>query len=131
MNIFISFILVGIGGGIGAMLRYGLTLIPFPHTPVGEFPWMTMIINFVGSFLIGFIAEISLEKRISAKWTTFIKVGILGGFTTFSSFTLATLTAIQKGRWITASTYVVCSVLFSLIGCFLGQLLAKQLFKKA
>ncbi len=125
-----DFVLVIVGGGIGTGLRYGMMFIPYKGEALFGYPLITFIINFIGSFAIGFVSQISSSKVIGKKATDFIKVGILGGFTTFSSFSLDNLQLIEKGEYLTAGTYILLSAFVCLFGCFLGQLLAKAVFAK-
>ena len=88
---------VGAGGALGAMGRYGLGLIPLG----GELPLMTLLINFLGSVAIGAIVETSelAAGALSREAVLFLKVGLCGGFTTFSTFSLETLGLIEGGQY--------------------------------
>ena len=88
---------VGAGGALGAMGRYGLGLIPLG----GELPLMTLLINFLGSVAIGAIVETSelAAGALSREAVLFLKVGLCGGFTTFSTFSLETLELIEGGQY--------------------------------
>ena len=90
------------------------------------FPWGTLLINLAGAALIGFLAGIG-ERRpdLSPGWITFWKTGVCGGFTTFSTFPLETLTLLEKGRWLLGGGYMVLSVFLCLIGVALGQRLSR------
>jgi CrcB protein len=98
---------------------------------VGEtFPWGTLIVNVAGSFLIGLIATVSgTDGRfiISAEARQFLMVGILGGFTTFSSFSLQTLTLARDGQWLLVGANVVGSVVLCLIMVWAGHMLATMI----
>ncbi len=131
MGVLLDFVLVFVGGGIGASLRYGMMFIPYEKEDLYGFSLITFLINLMGSFIIGFVAEASSEKIISNHFITFLKIGVLGGFTTFSSFSLDNLEMLEKGRYVTAGVYISLSVLVCLAGTFLGQALAKTIFKKA
>ena len=126
MSMFLTIILVFCGGGIGASLRYLLGLIPTFHS----FPLITLLINIFGSFIIGIIAGISEEKGLSNNLISFIKVGVLGGFTTFSSFSLDTITLFKKSDKLGTILYLGLSITLSLIACYLGELLVKLVIKK-
>jgi CrcB protein len=95
------------------------------------FPWGTIVVNITGCFIIGFIAAISAagEGRIylSPLTRSFITIGILGGYTTFSSFSLQTLTLAQAGQWGGAAANVLISVVVCLLGVWLGAMLASSL----
>jgi CrcB protein len=95
---------------------------------VGEtFPWGTVAVNVVGSLLIGLFATLSgPDGRLLVGTTArqFVMLGLLGGFTTFSSFSLQTLTLAQNGEWMRAAANIVGSVVFCLVGVWLGHALA-------
>lgn len=103
------YLLVMLGGAIGAMLRYGLGA--WVQGLLGPgFPWSTFLINITGSFLIGLVLRLSLEGALSPEWRLFLAVGMLGGYTTFSTFSWETLTLVQQGEWLKAFLYVTGSV---------------------
>ena len=106
---------VALGGAIGAVLRYltGLAL---------AFPFGTLAVNVVGSFLIG-VLWVALADR--GAWAPFLITGILGGFTTFSAFSLDTLRLVESGRAPMAGLYVLASVALSLGAVALGHLITK------
>lgn len=115
-----AYLLVGIGGALGAMARYGA------GTMIGSlangFPASTFLINIAGSIamglLVGFLARTTPEHQHEIR--LFVAVGIFGGFTTFSSFSLDTITLIERGDYMLAGLYVVGSVLFSVAGLMMG-----------
>jgi len=117
---------VAVGSALGGVARYWCSGII--ANLVGEtFPWGTLIVNVVGSFLIGLIATVSgTDGRfiISAEARQFLMVGILGGFTTFSSFSLQTLTLARDGQWLLVGANVVGSVVLCLIMVWAGHMLA-------
>jgi fluoride exporter len=104
--------LVFLGAGIGAVARYWIQ--HFANARFPEFPAGTLLINVAGSFLIGLLVT---EKE---PFRLLVTVGILGGFTTFSAFSLETMKLIQDGKPLVAAAYVGASVLFSVLGCALG-----------
>lgn len=117
-------LLVGLGGFIGAVLRYLVSLIPIKNPEL--FPIHTFIINVIGAFVIGCIAfAISKNQNIDPKLLLFFKVGICGGFTTFSTFSLETAELIKGGSIITALIYVFASVILSVLAVMLPQLALK------
>ena len=116
-----NLLLVGAGGALGAMGRYGLSLLPFR----GEFPLLTLVTNLLGAVLIGLIAGWAGRGRLSEHWTLFWKTGVCGGFTTFSTISLETQTLLEKGRWLLGGGYIVLSVALCLLGVALGQRLSR------
>ena len=117
---------VAVGSALGGVARYWCSGIIANR--MGEtFPWGTLIINVSGSFLIGFIATVSgTDGRfiISAEARQFLMMGILGGFTTFSSFSLQTLTLARDGQWLLVGANIVGSVVLCLIMVWAGHMLA-------
>ncbi len=117
-------LLVGLGGFIGAVLRYLISLIPIKNTE--SFPINTFIINIVGAFAIGCIAfAVSKNENIDPKLLLFLKVGICGGFTTFSTFSLETVELIKGGSVVTAIIYVIASIVIGVLAVMLPQLVLK------
>ena len=108
--------LVAVGGGIGSVLRYLIGLLTAAAWG-GGFPWGTILINVVGSFVIGLVASATLEGGLlpdSPALRGFVMVGICGGFTTFSSFSLQTLELLRGGR----AGLAVLNVALSVVVCF-------------
>ena len=115
-------LLVALGGGVGACLRYLIGVIPLkePFT----FPVKTLLINLLGCFVIGLIAALVVKNSsISPKTVLFIKTGLCGGFTTFSTFALETETLIKTGHIGIALLYVALSVIVGAGLVFAGQVL--------
>jgi CrcB protein len=132
MQLLMQYLVIGLGGALGSMLRFGLgSLIDTNVQKTGYiFPWGTIIVNITGCFVIGFIFTISAGEgrlMLSSLTRQFIMIGILGGYTTFSSFSLQTLTLAQSGQWWGAVANVVLSVVLCLVGVWLGALLAGSL----
>ena len=120
----INCLVVGLGGFIGAVLRYLISLIPIKNPE--SFPVNTFIINIVGAFAIGCIAFImSKNENIDSRLLLFLKVGICGGFTTFSTFALETSELIKGGSITVALIYVVASVVLSVLAIMSPQLILK------
>ena len=119
-----DFLLVGLGGGIGSMIRYG------SNVAIGNkpFPLATLLINIVGSLLIGAVIGLSIKNEtFSNNWKLFLATGICGGFTTFSAFSLENMGLLQSGRIGIALTYIIISVVAAVIASFLGyQLIIKS-----
>ena len=125
----LAYLWVAIGGAIGSMGRYWVSGFVSDHHR-GTFPLGTLIINVTGSFIIGFLASMTeTESRTmtSPGYRQFFMVGICGGFTTFSSFSLETLRRLQDGDWLSAGANVILSVTLCLIAVWLGYLLGATL----
>lgn len=116
---------VALGGAIGSCLRYWCS--GLIARGIGEtFPWGTLVVNVTGSFLIGFVAVVTGPDGrllISTGARQFLMVGIFGGFTTFSSFSLQTLALLQDGEWLWAGANIVASVALCMLGVWLGYAL--------
>lgn len=121
-----AFLYVGLGGAIGAMARYGFSMISMK----AAIPINTLLINILGSILIGFISQLALSSHISPQLVLLIKTGICGGFTTFSTFSLETFQLIEKKAWIPAVSYIFASVMLCVIGVSLGMYGASLLTRK-
>jgi fluoride exporter len=115
-------LVVGIGGGLGAMARHGVNSLVHRWLLGAEFPHGIFLINVVGSGAIGLIAGLVASSRveISLEARTFLVVGVLGGFTTFSSFSLDTLTLVRGGQVGLAMLNVGGQVILSLVAVALG-----------
>ena len=111
----ITYILaVAAGGALGAVIRY-LVAIASGRLFGTDFPWGTLIINIAGSFLIGFLAGLfALRWDTSQAIRAFLTVGICGGFTTFSTFSLDAVYLIERGQTVTAGAYMIASVILSI-----------------
>lgn len=118
-----KWIAVGLGGTLGAIGRYSISLLPVKTS----FPWLTLITNLLGAFLIGCIVGISTEKAWPETWTLFWKTGVCGGFTTFSTFSLEAWNLLENGKTIQGGAYILLSVLLCLLGVGLGRALGRRL----
>ncbi len=119
-----SFLFVALGGAIGAMGRYAISLIPNRT----EFPILTLITNIAGAVLIGFIASIAADNNnLSSNAVLFWKTGVCGGFTTFSTFSLEAYTLFENKAYLQGGIYVALSVVFCLAGIYLGRKLAMMI----
>jgi CrcB protein len=125
--VFYHVLLVAAGGAIGSGLRH-LVNVMAGRVLGTAFPWGTFAVNLVGCFLMGVFIEV-LARRLggSQELRLFVATGILGGFTTFSAFSLDFATLYQRGAMFEAFAYVAGSVLLSLAGVFLGLWLAKSI----
>ncbi len=112
-----NLLLVGLGGGIGSMLRFGTALLINNKL----FPYATFAVNIIGSFIIGIVFALTLkEVALSHNWKLFLSAGICGGFTTFSAFSLENMGLLQSGKYGLAITYIGLSVILGIIATFLG-----------
>lgn len=118
-----KFLLVFIGGGLGAMARYFVTT--NLAGKLGNFPVGTMTANILGSFLMGLVVGIIAGRSSLESVRLFAAVGFLGGFTTFSSFSAETLALIQGGQIFSAAANILVSVAVGLAACFAGLTLCK------
>ena len=117
----INCIIVGLGGFIGAVARYLIGLIPIG--PQNGFPIKTLLINIVGAFFIGMVVALGTKKGWNPQLILFLKVGICGGFTTFSSFALETNQLLEQGAGWSAALYVVLSVVGAVAAVSVAQFL--------
>ena len=115
-------ICVGLGGALGAVLRYGLSLLPYK----GDFPALTFVTNVLGALLIGCIAGMAARKDLPADLVLFLKTGVCGGFTTFSTFSLEAWTLLEQGKMLSGGLYIALSVICCLAGVCLGRMIAVQ-----
>ncbi len=118
---------IAMGGALGAVSRYGVTLGAARLGATG-FPYATLTVNVVGSFLIGlFVAWIGGRTEINPALRPLIQVGFLGALTTFSTFSLDALILLEQGRFTQAGLYIAASVLVCLAACFIGLLAGRSL----
>lgn len=125
---FTTSLYVMIGGALGSFARYALSLLMLPVSR--ELPWGTIGINIAGSFLIGFFGTLTLAQGrfpVSENWRLFVMVGICGGFTTFSSFSLQTLDLLRGGAMFRAGLNIVLSVALCVAAVAMGHFLAAAL----
>ena len=117
-----NWLAVAVGGAVGSTVRHGLNHVIQQRILVGSFPAGIFLINVVGSVALGILAGLLASNRIqlSEATRTFLAVGVLGGFTTFSSFSLDTLTLIRSGQVLLAAVNVIGQVGLSLFGVWLG-----------
>lgn len=119
-NLFI----VGLGGGIGSIIRYVASLLINSKL----FPYATLAVNITGSFIIGLVFALTIkEAGFSNNWKLFLATGICGGFTTFSAFSLENMGLLQNGRIGMAGTYILLSVILGILATFLGYWLIIKL----
>jgi CrcB protein len=116
-----SLLLVCAGGAIGSVLRY-LTIIIFRNQP---FPYGTLVVNIVGSFIIGVVAALVIKNTVSNEVRLFVATGICGGFTTFSAFSIESLQLLNENRYGAVFLYIAASFTLGIAAAFAGWMLAK------
>ena len=115
------------GGAFGAVMRYGASLGVYSFFGRG-FPYGTLFVNVTGSLLMGVLSVLMLERfNVGPEWRAAILVGLLGSFTTFSTFSIETLNLLEQGEMIKASANIVLSVVVCLAAVWLGINLGRQL----
>ncbi len=128
----LAYLWIGVGGALGSMARHWSNSAVASIAGV-DFPWGTLVINVLGSFVIGFAAAtMNADGRFPANNDArqFVMVGICGGYTTFSAFSLQTMTLMQGGQWLAAAGNVGLSVGLCMIGVWLGYLAGLALAPK-
>ena len=108
---------VALGGAVGALGRAGIAATLTTGT---GFPWHTFAANIIGSVAIGLIWAALSRAEAASLWSAFLITGVLGGFTTFSTFSLDTVLLYEQGAWLTALGYVALSVVSCVVGAGLG-----------
>ncbi len=121
-----GFVIVFLGGGLGAALRHGVNL--GAASLLGtRFPYATLFANVSGSFVMGLlIAYFAFKDGGSQHWKLFLTTGVLGGYTTFSAFSLETALLYERGELALAALYVAASVALAIAGLFSGLLLVRH-----
>lgn len=118
---------IAVGGAFGSVLRYGLSSWVYALAGRG-FPYGTLAVNVVGCLLMGFLFVLFVDRLSdNVVWRAGLLIGVLGGFTTFSSFSIETFNLIEQGDWFKAMGNVFGSVLLCLIATWLGALIARAL----
>jgi CrcB protein len=112
-------IMVGLGGAAGAMLRYLIGLLPVGTQ--GGFPWKTLAINILGSFIIGILTGLILKGALAPRWELLLKTGFCGGFTTFSTFALESQGLIDKGAYGAVAFYMGISLVAGVFAVVAGE----------
>lgn len=122
----LAYVWVAFGSALGGMSRYWLGGVV--ARGIGDdFPYGTLLINVIGSFVIGFFGTLTLPdgpRPASLDARLFVMVGLCGGFTTFSSFSLQTFELLRAGEGVRAAVYVIASVLLCVVGTAIGHALA-------
>lgn len=116
-----SFIYVGLGGALGAMLRYAISQLPVKSS----FPILTLITNVVGAFVIGIIVALAVRGNLNDNVILFLKTGVCGGFTTFSTFSLEAYNLFKDKRTGAGIAYALLSLILCILAVMLGQSMIK------
>lgn len=121
-----SYVIVFLGGGLGAMLRHGVNVLA-GRAFGGGFPLGTFTVNITGSLIMGLLAAyFAFKGDATQHWRLFMTTGILGGYTTFSAFSLDAALLYERGEIGLAALYVIASVVLSIAGLFAGLYLVRQ-----
>lgn len=122
-------LLVALGGAIGASLRHGAGLVAVRHLPLG-WPWATGFVNIAGSLAMGvLVGWLALKAEgASQELRLFLATGVLGGFTTFSAFSLEIANMLRSGETLKAGLYALLSVLLGVSALFIGLWMARRIF---
>jgi len=114
---------VALGGALGALARYGIS--GWVYDRMGEsFPWGTLVVNLVGCLALGLVIRWLQVSAVSPEVRPFLTIGVLGAFTTFSTFSYETVALLQEGQWLRAGLYMGGSVVLGLIAMLAGMALA-------
>lgn len=125
---FSAVVIVMIGGALGTLARYVISVLAAPIS--GDLPWGTIIINIAGSFVIGFFGTLTLASGrfpVSENLRLFVMIGLCGGFTTFSSFSLQTLDLMRSGAMTRAAINIVASVVLCVAAVAVGHAVAARI----
>ncbi len=118
---------IGVGGALGALLRYW-TSTGVHHLLGRDFPYGTLTVNVLGSLLIGLLSVVMLDRlSVGPEWRAGLLIGLLGAFTTFSTFSLDTLNLIEQGAMFKALLNVTASVVLCLAAVWVGVILGRQI----
>ena len=117
---------IAAGGATGALLRYWMS--SGIYALLGRsFPYGTLTVNVVGSLIMGFLYVFMIERMdVSAEWRAALMIGLLGAFTTFSTFSIETLNLLESGEQLKAALNVILSVTLCLLGCWLGMIVGRN-----
>jgi fluoride exporter len=118
-----------VGAGLGGVARYAIS--QWVQASAGaDFPWGTLLINVTGSLMLTLVYALLESTAAAPEWRAFLGIGLIGGYTTFSTFSYETVRLIQDGAWERALLYILGSVFLSLVGAILGFGLASALLRR-
>lgn len=128
MNTMLNVLLVGVGGFLGSVFRYLLNNFIYSLLSFPLFPYGTMVVNLIGCLIIGFLAGFSeYREAFTPELRLFLFIGVLGGFTTFSSFGYDTFGLLRGGQWFLAFMNVFIQVVVGLVAVWFGFLISKYI----
>ena len=111
---------IAFGGALGAMGRHFVS-VQIEHWFGSSIPWATLVVNVIGSFLLGVLYEAgTIMWQPTVELKAFLTIGLLGAFTTFSTFSMDVVVLVERGAWFTAGVYVIGSVFIAVLGLVLG-----------
>lgn len=117
---------IALGGGLGAVARFAMSHQVYQWLG-RDFPWGTLSVNVLGSFVMGLVTVLMIDKlALANEWRAFVIVGFLGAFTTFSTFSFETMQYIQLGEWNKAFLNMALSLVSCLLAVWLGLMLGRQ-----
>jgi CrcB protein len=126
MHALLTYLVVFLGAGIGGALRHAINVAALWFS--SSFPFGTLVVNLLGSFFMGLLAGwFALKADAGQTFRLFLTTGVLGGFTTFSAFSLDTVLLWERGQVSSAVTYVLASVVFALVGMFGGLAIVRAM----
>jgi CrcB protein len=121
----VAYLLAALGGALGALARWGLAT-ALPSSP-GTWPWATLLVNLTGCVLIGVLLAVLVARSPSSPWLRpFLATGVLGGYTTYSTFAVDTVALVDAGRPALAAGYVLASVLGGVLAVAAGLLAGRR-----
>lgn len=120
-----TFLAVFIGGGIGSVMRYAVQLFIHERLTPYTFPWATLTVNIIGSFLIGLFYAVSARFNLSEEIRLLLTAGLCGGFTTFSTFSNDGLALLRQGEVAMFAVYTILSIILGITAAFAGAAMVK------
>lgn len=121
-------LLIALGGSLGAVARYGLSTLVY-HQTNEIFPWGTLVVNLTGCFLIGILVELFDTAIIASQWRSFITIGFIGAYTTFSTFSFETLNLLRDGEIRLASFNIIANNILGIVLVLVGIYSSRVIIK--
>ncbi len=123
----LNLLLIFVGAGLGGVLRYGM--VSGVYALINrQFPYGTLVVNVTGSFIMGFLFVVLFDRYhgVAPHLRALLLIGLLGGYTTFSSFSIETLSLLESGAWLSALLNILFSIMLCLLAVWLGALVGRQ-----